>query len=139
MNDYIETDACLMEFIAKELDDTSAQKCGRCMNCRTNSFTNKVKFQSVIEATKFLKGNHMVIEPRKKWPTGININFDGRIKIAPEHMMEPGIVLCSYGDAGWGKVVREGKYIKENFNDDLVEASVKVLKSKVSDWDIDSE
>lgn len=138
MNDYIETDDCLMEFIAKELDDTSAKRCGRCMKCRSSSFTNKVNFQSVIDATEFLKGNHMVIEPRKQWPTGIKINSSGKVKIAPEHMMESGIVLCSYGDAGWGKVVREGKYIKENFNDDLVEVSAKVLKPKFSEWDIDS-
>ncbi|MBK5242973.1 DNA-processing protein DprA [Clostridium sp.] len=134
MNDYIETDDCLMEFIANELDDTSAQKCGRCMNCKPSKFTNKVNLQHVIDATKFLKGNHMVIEPRKQWPTGININLNNKIKIAPEHMMEPGIVLCSYGDAGWGKVVIEGKYIKENFNDGLVEASAKILKSKLSEW-----
>jgi ATP-dependent DNA helicase, RecQ family len=138
MNDYIETDQCLMEFIAKELDDTSAKRCGKCMNCRSNDFTNKVNSRDVIDATEFLKGNHMVIEPRKQWPTGIDINTGGKITIAPEHKMEQGIVLCSYGDAGWGKIVREGKYSKEYFGDDLVDASAKVLKQKISEWDIKS-
>lgn len=52
--------------------------------------------------------------------------------------MEPGIVLCSYGDAGWGKIVRECKYKKGHFNDALVDASAKVLEQKLGEWDIKS-
>lgn len=80
MNDYIKTDGCLMEFIAKELDDNSAKKCGKCMNCRTSSLTNEVNFKDVVDAVEFLKGNHLVIEPRKQWPSGIDLN-NGKIQL----------------------------------------------------------
>ena len=33
MRDYVDTDACLMQFLARELDDHGAGPCGRCANC----------------------------------------------------------------------------------------------------------
>ncbi|MEO6197013.1 MAG: phosphoribosyltransferase, partial [Dehalococcoidia bacterium] len=42
-----------------------------------------------------------------------------------------GRALCHWGDAGWGELVRDGKYRDGRYSDDLVEACVKLL----SEWD----
>jgi ATP-dependent DNA helicase RecQ len=43
-------------------------------------------------------------------------------KIATEHQAQLGKALCVWGDAGWGSLVREGKYRDQHFSDDLVKA-----------------
>jgi ATP-dependent DNA helicase RecQ len=48
-------------------------------------------------------------------------------KIAEEHQAQPGKALCVWGDAGWGSLVREGKYRDGRFSDDLVKACAELL------------
>src|SRR5258707_4796051 len=43
-------------------------------------------------------------------------------RIAPEHQTQEGRALCVWGDAGWGRLVRKGKYHGRRFADDLVTA-----------------
>jgi len=43
---------------------------------------------------------------------------------------ETGRVLAIWGDAGWGEMVREGKYSTDHFADELVEAMVRMI----GDW-----
>ena len=124
-----------MEYISKELDDKYAKQCGKCSNCRgENIFPTSVKFENILEAEKFIKGEYLDIEPRKKWPTGVKINnknnIDGSIR------MEKGLMLCSYGDYGWGQLVKSGKYQDDYFSDELVDAAYNLLKDKVKEWDI---
>ena len=70
MQDYVNTDMCLMKFVSMELDDPHANDCGRCKNCcGERFFPEQVSLENVLEATKFLRGNFLVIEPRKQWPT----------------------------------------------------------------------
>jgi ATP-dependent DNA helicase RecQ len=45
---------------------------------------------------------------------------------------EPGRSLCYYGDAGWGRLVREGKYERGEFDDQLVEASARLIRERWS-------
>jgi ATP-dependent DNA helicase RecQ len=47
--------------------------------------------------------------------------------IAPEHMAQPGRALCRWGDAGWGSLVRQGKYQDGRFADELVQACVALI------------
>lgn len=138
MNDYIDSDGCLMKFIANELDDYTAQKCGKCKNCIESKLKSDVKFEMVLDAISFLKGNHLIIEPRKQWPKGLDLNENGKITISPQYRMEEGVVLSSYDDSGWGSLVRKGKYIDNHLDDELVKASVNILKEKVNLWEIDT-
>ncbi|MCP9487850.1 MAG: RecQ family ATP-dependent DNA helicase [Gaiellaceae bacterium MAG52_C11] len=41
MQEFVATDDCLMEFLARELDDPDAHRCGRCANCRGAFVTNE--------------------------------------------------------------------------------------------------
>lgn len=77
---------------------------------------------------KFLYGFHRLLEPRKKWPNeGMQAyRLKGLIKV--EHRAEEGRSLCLFNDDGWGKLVREGKYRTNNFNDQLVDACLDMIK-----------
>ena len=61
------------------------------------------------------------------WPAGIVADTGKKI---PEDMQNKvGMVLCTYGDAGWGKYVRDDKYINNYFRDELVDACVDMIKN----------
>lgn len=135
MNKYTQTKSCYMEYISNELDDKYSKECGRCSNCRgKNIFPINVKFENVVGAEKFIKGEYLVIEPRKKWPVGVTIN--NKNKIDEDVNMESGLMLCSYGDHGWGRLVKSGKYVDEYFSDELINASYDLLKNKIKEWNI---
>ncbi len=119
MLDYVYEKGCLMQFIAKELDDLEAQPCGKCANCTAPFISVKLDEASVTEAMEFLKTDYMEIKPRERWSNGKHISSSERC--------EKGFVLSRYGDYGWGKIVRDGKYKTGRFHDTLVKASAKIL------------
>ena len=89
-----------------------------------------VNAELVKAAIAFLRRTSLPIEPRKKWPDGGMPQYGVKGFIAPAHQFEPGKALCVWGDAGWGGLVRQGKYYDGRFSDDLVAACVKM----VQDW-----
>ncbi|MCR3921634.1 MAG: RecQ family ATP-dependent DNA helicase [Firmicutes bacterium] len=130
MQRFGNTADCLMKFIAEELNDPYAKECGKCTNCLNHSlFAEEVSHEVVLQAIKFLRKDSLVVEPRKQWPPGGFGIVKGRI---PEELrIEEGRALCRYGDAGWGKFIREDKYQQGRFRDVLVTASVELIKK----WD----
>ena len=97
----------------------------RCANCRGKGLSSTVSLNLVIQAENFLKGNSIPIQQRKRWPFGL-FPEQKRV-IQPELQNCPGRSLCYYGDAGWGKMVRNGKYSDVHFADELVEASLQLI------------
>ena len=84
----------------------------------------------VREAITFLRRANLPIEPREMWPSG-GMPIDGvKGRIPVEHRAETGKVLCSWADAGWGDLVRKGKYRDRHFSDELVDACVQLVR----DW-----
>jgi ATP-dependent DNA helicase RecQ len=83
----------------------------------------------VEEAVAFLRRTSLPLEPRRQWPTGglPHMGVTGRIR--PEHQAQPGRVLCVWGDAGWGSLVRKGKSEDRRFADQLVEACAAMVRS----------
>lgn len=82
----------------------------------------------VREAIAFLRRTSLPIEPRKQWPAGGMPHYGTTGRIAPALQAQPGKALCVWGDAGWGSLVREGKYRDRRFADDLVEACVRLVR-----------
>ncbi len=82
----------------------------------------------VKAAVAFLRRTSLPIEPRKKWPDGGMPQYGVKGFIAPAHRAEPGKALCVWGDAGWGGLVRKGKYHDGHFSDDLVAACLKMIQ-----------
>jgi len=135
MNEFIRIDQCYMKYIAEKLDDTSACECGRCSKCLGKEIISSiVSSEEIARAQQFIRDDFNIIEPRKKWPGGIRV--DDRNLMAKEYQCEVGRVLSNYGDAGWGKLVKEGKYQHRYFSDELVEASYELLKDFVMENDI---
>lgn len=84
----------------------------------------------VQEAIAFLQRTSLPIEARKQWPAGGMPLYGIKGKISPTHQAQPGKALCVWGDAGWGGLVKQGKYHDGYFADDLVGACVKMI----ADW-----
>jgi ATP-dependent DNA helicase RecQ len=82
----------------------------------------------VREAVAFLRRTSLPIEPRKQWPAGGMPQYGTTGRIAPEHQPKPGKALCIWGDAGWGGMVRQGKYHDRHFADELVGACVALVR-----------
>ncbi|RJP76063.1 MAG: RecQ family ATP-dependent DNA helicase [Candidatus Zixiibacteriota bacterium] len=129
MQDYIHTRECLMRFLARALDDTQAGDCGKCANCRGEPLLPVVTPRDRVQAaTAFLRRSHQRITPRRWWPFGEafpQYGFTGRI--APELAAEEGRVLSTWGEAGWGELVKVGKYTAEQFSLELVEGCAELL------------
>lgn len=87
-----------------------------------------VDVELVKEAIVFLRRTSLPIEPRKKWPDGGMPQFNVRGPIALAHQAERGKALCVWGDAGWGALVRQGKYQDGRFADELVAASATMVR-----------
>lgn len=128
IKEFVITKECLMEFIARELDDPYAGPCGKCANCQSPFFTTSLNQELVSKAVEFLCRDYQIIEPRKQWPPGGIGRWRGRI---PDNLRnEEGRSLCIYGDAGWGRQVGIDKYQNNRFGDELVSAAVDLIKNR---------
>ena len=74
----------------------------------------------VAEAVAFLRRTSLPVEPRRQWPPGTRID--------PEHRPQPGRVLCVWNDAGWGRLVSQGKLQEGRFSNELVSACATLLR-----------
>ncbi len=118
---YVATDTCLMEFLRTELDD-DPEACGRCANCVGNPLDPVVDSALTAAARNFIRMQPIVIEPRKQAPGSFpRLNLKA-------HRIEEGHALSRYGDPGWGELVRTGKHHTGRFDDELVSASVDLIR-----------
>lgn len=125
---FVTHDQCLMEFISKALDDPYSKPCGKCMNCDPNFKTDDIlPLDKIVAAQNFINHESIPIENRKRWPYEI----DGRYVIPEDKRYMTGKTLCIYGDSGYGKMIAEDKYKKGFIRDELVDASIELIK----EWD----
>lgn len=85
---------------------------------------------TVQDAVAFLRRTNLPIDPRKQWPAGGLPLYGLSGRIAVERQAQPGKALSVWGDAGWGSLVRAGKYQDGRFADELVEACGRLVR----DW-----
>ena len=90
---------------------------------------NEVDPALVREAVAFLRRTNLPIEPRRQWPQGGMPQYRVTGKIQANLLAEPGKALCIWGDAGWGRLVRQGKYRDKHFADELVTACVEMIRA----------
>ena len=145
MRRYVEHTGCLMEFLARALDDPAAAPCGKCMNC-AGQITRRTPPQELVQqAVEFLRGDALILKPRKRWPKPV---LDKLQKALPEALERwpttrrpkddipetlcagEGRALCIYGDSGWGEEVARCKYKTGVFSDALVDASASLIRDK---------
>lgn len=92
-----------------------------------------VNAELLQEAVQFLRRTSLPIEPRKRWPDAGMPRYNVKGVIAPQEQAQPGRALCIWGDAGWGGLVRQGKYRDGQFNNELVRACVKLIEGWAPD------
>ena len=141
---YVEHQGCLMEFLARALDDPSPQPCGKCMNCSALTQRQTISSHLINDAVKFLRADDLAFDARKQWPTAVLTELS---QVMPEAVgstqqqqlstripiqlrPEPGRILSIYGDAGWGRAVADGKYHVKRFSEDLVVASSQLIQER---------
>lgn len=135
MEELTQTKECFSRFIVSSLDDPDARDCGHCANCMGyNPFPTDVSPQTIHKAEAYLNKLVIPIEPRKRWAASRATRQTGI-----EFINEPGFCLSKYGDAGYGELVKEGKYSKEKrFCEELVGKSSELLKPFVKDNQIEA-
>jgi ATP-dependent DNA helicase RecQ len=120
---------CLMEFLARALDDPSAAPCGRCAFCKGQpDALRRVPEEATREAVAFLRRRDLPIEPRVQWQAGSLPVYGWQGRIAADRRAEMGRALCILGDSGWGSLVRRGTHQEGRFAEELVEALVGLVR-----------
>lgn len=127
MQEYVDLEDGHMEFLIRALDGPDDGFDPPCLA----PLPITAGREAVEEAVRFLKRTSLPIEPRRQWPAGGMPKYGESGRIRPEHQTEEGRALCMWGDAGWGGLVRFGKYQEGRFADELVEA----LLQMVEEWD----
>ncbi len=78
-------------------------------------------------ALAFLRRLNRPFNPRERWPSGGLPKYGVQGLIPVEHRAEPGMALCCWGDAGWGELIRRGKYEDGAYDDELVAAAAEMF------------
>jgi ATP-dependent DNA helicase RecQ len=114
---------CRMEFLTTVLDDPDPQPCGMCDLCSGERFVVALDESLVAEAERFVRCGFVVIEPRRR-----KLNHT----LGDELRLERGRALCLWNDAGWGKLVADGKR-GGHFDDRLISALADMVREWVPD------
>jgi ATP-dependent DNA helicase RecQ len=71
VQDYLECRTCLMVFLARTLDDSLAQPCGKCARCLGRAIVPETfPGELAVEAARFLRVAELVLECRKQVAPG---------------------------------------------------------------------
>ena len=98
MREYASTSDCLMVFLRQQLDDTSAQPCGRCASCTGFVADDAPAAATVQAAEAYLRGLDTPLPPRRQWPSGL-AQRSGRI--TPALQAAEGRALAEGRGTGW--------------------------------------
>lgn len=144
---YERTETCRMLFLAQQLDDTTAEPCGRCDVCAGPWYPapDAVTGSARQQVGQVLQRVGVPIAPRSQWPTGLDQlhvrDEEGRRlrgRIPEAERAETGRALARSSDLGWARRLREvlgvdadGRPLDGPVPRDIGEGIVKVLAA----WD----
>jgi ATP-dependent DNA helicase RecQ len=127
MQAYVQLPDGHMEFLIRALDGSP----GEIQPKRLPPLPATVDATLVQAAEAYLRRTSLPVEPRKQWPAGGLPHYQLYGRIPPSLQAQPGKALCVWGDAGWGGLVRRGKYHSGQFADELVTACAMLVR----EWD----
>lgn len=127
---YIDEQGCLMEFLARALDDADPQPCGKCASCLgapvvEPSFTRA----AAISAARFLRHSEIALECNKQVAQDAFAEYGFRGNLPKALRAETGKILSRWGDAGWGQLVADDKH-NSHFRDELVDAVAEMIRDR---------
>jgi ATP-dependent DNA helicase RecQ len=127
---YVDEKGCLMEFLARALDDVDPRPCGRCASCRGNNIVDpSFHHETAIHAGRFLKHAETPLECKKQVAQGAFQKYSFTGNLPGGHRAEVGRILSRWGDAGWGQIVADDKH-NGHFRDELVEACREMIMDR---------
>ncbi|WP_375426673.1 RecQ family ATP-dependent DNA helicase [uncultured Friedmanniella sp.] len=130
MRSYAHGEGCLMRFLQQALDDPDPQPCGRCSVC-TGQLPPPGAAPSadvVVAAQRFFRGQDVIVEPRKLWPSGLP-DRKGRIGYLAE-----GRALAFADDPAWAEELARLWQRDAPAPAHVLEAMVEVLKRWSKTW-----
>lgn len=135
MQAYMEHEGCLMAFLQRALDDPYAGECGICASCVGEPLIPEtIPEDLAVDAARFLRRSEVPIEPRKRWPWSDAFPTYGweneGITMEDGLQAEEGRALSIWGDAGWGQLVKQGKYHDGQFDERLVRAANRMITQR---------
>ena len=125
---YLGEQGCLMQYLARALDDEHTERCGKCASCLGEPVINPAFSHELgVEATRFLRHAEFELNCRVQVPKGAFTHYElGQGNLPSDLRAEQGRVLSRWRDAGWGQLVSDGK-ASGRFSDELVDAAVNTL------------
>lgn len=126
---YINERGCLMQFLAKALDDPDPRPCGKCSTC-LNSLVVESTFSrdKEIWAEKFLGNSESCLKPRKQLPSNAFHQYQFGANLPPKLQARTGRILSRFG-VGWGQNVAQDKE-NGHFSDELVTAVAEMIRER---------
>ena len=123
MIEYVQLEEGHMRFLIEALDGNPSEV----DPLELKDLDASVPVETIQEALQFLRHAFIDFGLRKQWPSGGLPDYDvsGRIPVALR--AERGRMLCYYNDAGWGEIVKAGKYETGCFDDRLADGIVSML------------
>ncbi|MBD2211706.1 RecQ family ATP-dependent DNA helicase [Nostoc linckia FACHB-104] len=129
MLEYMQSQQCLMAFLATELDDPNPSACGKCAVCIGKALLPvNYKMELVNQAILYLRRSDQIIYPRKQWPSQALTSYEFSGNIRNDLKAEEGRALSLWGDSGWGELVKQGKYTNDHFDDALVQGVYEMIQ-----------
>lgn len=129
MQEYVDLEDGHMDFLIRALDGETGYGAGADLP----PLPTEPDEELVREAVAFLQRTDLPIEPRKRWPSYGLPTLGVQGMIHNKFRAQPGKALCIWQDAGWGRLVARGKYERNCFPEDLVDACMDLLTR----WDPD--
>jgi ATP-dependent DNA helicase RecQ len=131
MRRYAHGEGCLMQFLQQALDDPDPHPCGRCSVCTGNlpGPGGRPNPDTVAAAQRFFRGQDVVVEPRKLWPSGLP-GRKGRIT-----GLQPGRALAFADDPAWAEVIGSLWRQDAAAPTEVLDGMVEVLRRWSKSWD----
>lgn len=131
---YHQSSNCLMRYLATALNDSLAEDCGRCQNCKPSvRLDESVSPTQIATAVDFLEHQYVSINPKKRFAASGDAARAAFKQYQfhyqePTLLAEPGLALSRWRDGAWGDVVAQGKTANV-FSDELLDPMIKMIKS----------
>ena len=131
MRQYASGRGCLMEFLQLALDDPSPAPCGTCSVCTgvLPGPGRQIDQERVAAAEVHLRGEDVVIEPRRRWPSGLSSGRRGILLGCGE-----GRALAFADSAAWTEATRQAGGPDHELDDEVIAGVVAVLSRWRKSW-----
>lgn len=130
MRHYAHGDGCLMQFLQQALDDPDPQPCGHCSVCDGElPAPGCAPAPELVEAaSRYFRGQDVIVEPRKLWPTGTP-GHKGKLTAVAE-----GRALAFADDPAWNDIIAGLWQSDQPAPDDVLAGMVGVLHRWSKRW-----